>query len=146
MRMVLVVVVEPSGDLVKRLGGVGHGADAEVVALQSLHEGLAHAVALWARHRREAGNEIELRGEDAGLAGGVDRAVVREPFHRMRRPDAAEADLHGFEHHVADVGGADPAPVAARQAMTSRSWASRTKAPRTTSPFQQVNSKPSEHQ
>jgi hypothetical protein len=26
----------------------------------------------------------------------------------MRRPDAVEADLHGFEHHVADVGAADP--------------------------------------
>jgi hypothetical protein len=26
----------------------------------------------------------------------------------MRRPDAVEADLHRFEHHVADVGAADP--------------------------------------
>jgi hypothetical protein len=36
MRMFLVVVVEPFGDLVKRRGGVGHGADAEVVALQGV--------------------------------------------------------------------------------------------------------------
>lgn len=39
--MVLVVVVEPSGDLVKRGRSVRHGADAETVALQPLHEGLA---------------------------------------------------------------------------------------------------------
>ena len=39
-----------------------------------------------------------------------------------------------------------PAFATAHQAMTSRSWASMMKAPRTTSPFQQVNSKPSEHQ
>jgi hypothetical protein len=36
-----------------------------------------------------------------------------------------------------------PAFATARQAMISRSWASMMKAPRTTSPFQQVNSKPS---
>ena len=48
MRMVVVVVVEPSGDLVKRGPGVRHGADAQVVALQGLHEGFAHAIALGA--------------------------------------------------------------------------------------------------
>jgi hypothetical protein len=39
-----------------------------------------------------------------------------------------------------------PALTTARQAMISRSWASMMKAPRTMSPFQQVNSNPSEHQ
>ena len=81
---------------------------AEVVALQCLHEGLAHAVALGARHRREAGNEVELGGEDTGVTGSVDQAIIGEPLHRMRGTDAAEAGLHGFEHHVADVGTADP--------------------------------------
>lgn len=39
-----------------------------------------------------------------------------------------------------------PALATARQAMISRSWASMTKAARTTSPFQQPNSNQSEHQ
>ena len=39
-----------------------------------------------------------------------------------------------------------PAFTTARQAMISRSWASMMKAPRTTSPFQQVNPNPSLHQ
>jgi hypothetical protein len=39
-----------------------------------------------------------------------------------------------------------PQPLTARQAMTFRSWASMTKPTRTISPFQQANSKPSEHQ
>ena len=54
------------------------------------------------------GTRVQLGGENAGLAGGVDRAVVREPFYRMRRPYVAEACFYGFEHHVADVGAADP--------------------------------------
>jgi hypothetical protein len=36
--------------------------------------------------------------------------------------------------------------VVATQPITSRSWQSRAKATRTASPFQQVNSRPSEHQ
>ena len=67
MRMVLVVVVEPSGTLVKRSFGVGHGADAQVVALQRLYKGLAHTVALGARHRREAGHEVKLLSENVGV-------------------------------------------------------------------------------
>ncbi len=106
--MVLVVVVEPSGDPVKRGLGIRHGADAEVIALEGLREGLAHADALGARDRREARDEVELGGEDAGIVGGVDRAVVREPFHRLWRANPAKAHLDGFEHHVADVGPADP--------------------------------------
>jgi hypothetical protein len=39
-----------------------------------------------------------------------------------------------------------PAPATACQAMISRSWASMIKAMRRMSPFQQVISKPSEHQ
>jgi hypothetical protein len=38
-----------------------------------------------------------------------------------------------------------PAFTTVRQAMISRSWASMMKAPRTMSPFQQVNSNPSLH-
>ena len=60
MRMVLVVVVEPSGELAEYRGGVGQRVHAQVVALEGLHEGLAQAVALRARHRREARHEVEL--------------------------------------------------------------------------------------
>ena len=40
----------------------------------------------------------------------------------------------------------EKAAIVATQPITSRSWQSRAKATRTTSPFQQVNSRPSEHQ
>jgi len=46
----------------------------------------------------------------AGLDGRVGRAVVREPFHGMRRTHAAEALLDGLQHHVAHVAAADPGP------------------------------------
>ena len=65
MRMDGVVVCDPSGDEIEHRGGVGQGRDADVVALEGLHEGLAHSVAFGRPDRREAGGEAEGRGEVA---------------------------------------------------------------------------------
>lgn len=68
--MVFVIILEPSGDLVERRQRVRQGIDAHVVALEGSDEGLTEAVAFGARDRGEAGHEVELGREDAGLAGG----------------------------------------------------------------------------
>jgi len=47
MGTVLVVVLEPPGDLAKRGAGVRQGADANIVALEGSDKGLRHAIGLW---------------------------------------------------------------------------------------------------
>jgi len=65
MGMGAVVVVEPSGDLVKRGCGVRDRMDTDIVTLEGPHKSLAHSSALWAGHGREARDEIELNGDAA---------------------------------------------------------------------------------
>lgn len=76
MWMVLIVIFEPSGELVERGLGVGQWAHPHIVALDSFHERLAEAIALRAGDRREAWHQIELSGKPACLDGGVGRPVV----------------------------------------------------------------------
>ena len=91
-------------------------------------------------HRTVRRLRFELTGEDAQFSSRVGRAVVAEHFDRVRRLVSAKALFDCLEHHVADP--LMPAFTTARQAMSSRSWASMMNAPLTMSPFQQVNSKP----
>ncbi len=58
--MVFAVVPEPSGGLVKRGGCSGRRVKANVIALESFHEGLADAGAVRAGDQREAGQQVEL--------------------------------------------------------------------------------------
>ena len=94
--MVLVVVVEPSGDLVKRGRRIRDRMDADIVALKRFHERLAHTIALRAGHWREARDEVELNGEAAGLDGGVRRAVVGQPLDGRGSAQAVKACLDGL--------------------------------------------------
>ncbi len=55
--MVLVVILEPPGDLVESVGGTRQGCHADMVALEGPDEGLRDAVALRAGDRREAGQQ-----------------------------------------------------------------------------------------
>src|SRR5205085_3808988 len=73
------------------------------------------------------------------------KIVIGEPLHGMRRADLTKALLDTVDHMSRIISPEIPA-VVATQLITSRSWQSRAKARRTTSPFQQVNSRPSEHQ
>ena len=80
--MVLVVVLEPSGDLAERGDRIRQWIDASIVAFEGFDEALRHAVRLRALDRREAGNEIERGGEVARLLGRVGAAIVCQPFER----------------------------------------------------------------
>ena len=71
MRMDIVVVRDPSGDLGERRFGTWNGAHAQVVTLESPDERFRDAVALRAGYGREAGYQAELGGEDAGVLGGI---------------------------------------------------------------------------
>src|SRR5262245_11654916 len=83
-------------------GGIRIWADADVVALEGLHEGLGHSIALRAFDWSEARHQIKRHGDFNGLLGREDRAVVGKPLYWMRRTDRAEALLDAVNHHVTD--------------------------------------------
>ena len=145
VRMDGVVVLEPFGQALED----GHGVWPWVHA---------DAVALGAADGREAGDEVQGGGEVDGFADGVGEAVVDEPLDRLWGAWCAEAVLDAVEHHVADHlaadaagGGAGPghdlAVVGVEGEGQGRSATGPSERPnRTTSPFQQGMSKPSEAQ
>ena len=57
--MVFVVVLEPSGNAVKRSMSVWYRGDVDIVALHGFDESFPHAVAFGACNRREAVDEFE---------------------------------------------------------------------------------------
>lgn len=69
--MDVVVVVHPVWDRRHRGSSGGDRVHADVVALERLHEGLGHAVALGAFDRSEAGIEIEGKRDVDGLGGDL---------------------------------------------------------------------------
>ncbi len=72
MRMVVVVVLEPPGDLPERGERIRQGVDANIVALEGFDEALGDAVRFRALHGSEAGHEIErYREVPWSSAGGV---------------------------------------------------------------------------
>src|SRR5690606_31221467 len=104
MRMDGVVVVEPAGQLVDHGSGVGLFGDADIVSLHGAHEGLGHAVGLWAFDGGCARPEVDLAGEAAGLSGGVAATVVGQPLDGRGQPvHTAEAVLDGGGHEVAHI-------------------------------------------
>ena len=55
----------------------------------------------------EAWDQVQGRGEVAGLLGGIRAAVVRQMLDRVRGSHGAEALLDRLQHHVAYIGAAD---------------------------------------
>lgn len=100
--MAVVVVLDPASDQSECGLGIRQRRHLDVVALQGLHEGFRDAVALRALHRREAGLQAELAGEDLCLLRDVWRAVVGQHLDQRRRVACSEAALDGFEHEIAD--------------------------------------------
>src|SRR5215469_12411038 len=90
MRVHGVVVLHPGIDEGERVCGIGDWAHPHIVAFESFDEGLGHAVAFRAFDWGEAWRQVVRDGDFDGLVGGEDRAVVRQPLHRMRRANAAE--------------------------------------------------------
>ena len=101
---------------------------------------------MWALNRREAGLRAQLPSEDLRVLRDVGRAIVGQHLDDRRRKVCPEAPLDCLEHDVADVGTADPGVHHGPPDYDLTVVASMMKAPRTMSPFQQVNSNPSEHQ
>lgn len=95
MGMDLVVVLDPSRDLPERGFGVRQGVQAQIVALEGLHEGLGHAVGLRAPDRSEAGNEVQGYGEVPGFLGRVGAAIVGEMLDGLGRFGDPKAPFDG---------------------------------------------------
>jgi hypothetical protein len=85
--MVLVVVFEQSGDLGTRCFCIRNGVHPKIIPFECPHKGFRHAVALRTGDWREAGRQVQLRIEDAGVAGVLWRTVVGQPFYRFWRTD-----------------------------------------------------------
>ena len=83
MRVNIVVVVEPTRQLIDDSAGVGFVADAGVVSLQRPYERLGHAVRLRAFDRGGAWDQADVAGEPAGVGGGIATAVVGQPLDRL---------------------------------------------------------------
>lgn len=75
----------------------------DVVALEGVHEGLGDAVRLRAADGREARFQAQLAGEDAGIACGVSRAIVRQHLDGGFGAQHVKAGFHGFQHDVAHI-------------------------------------------
>jgi hypothetical protein len=135
MRMHLVVVFEPGIECGHDGGRVGPGVEANVVALEGLHEGLGDAVGLRAAHGREARHEADGVGECDRLVRREAAAVVGEHSTRYRilRAPKRRSTASSMRSRTA----MPPIPRGlAVQASTSQSWVSMAKATRTASPFQ----------
>jgi hypothetical protein len=143
--MDLVVILELSLDHRQNHAGIRQMVDPDIVAFEGFDEGFRDAVALRALDRCEAGREIERDSHIDGIGRGVDRAVVRQPCTGSGARNAPNLVSTHWIIRSRTISLEMPA-VVATQPMASRSWQSSTKATRTTSPFQQVNSMPSEHQ
>ena len=109
MRVKLVVVGEPSRELIDDGAGVWPGTDPGVVALQRPDEGLGHAVRLRAFDWRGAGHETDVAGEPTSVVRGIAAAIVGQPLDRFgKRVDLPEAMFDAEHHEVTNVLGADP--------------------------------------
>ena len=71
MRVDVVVILEPGGQLLKDGDGVWPWVHAGIVTFQGFDEGLADAVAFRATDRREAWNKVQGCGEVGGFGGGI---------------------------------------------------------------------------
>lgn len=136
-----VIIVDPSIDLPERSFGIrkwvrcGHSP--------GFDECLRHTAGLWAG---EARRQVERLGEQPGLPCRIGRAVVGKMLDgcgaRVAPKRFSTASSIMSRTSEQDV----PTLTTAAQAMISRSKTSMMKASRTASPFQQVTSRPSEHQ
>jgi hypothetical protein len=140
-----VLVFHPSIDEGKRGERIRDRADPDIVALEGLDEGLGHAVAFRAFDRGEARGKIERQGDLDGLVGGEDRADIGN--HCTGCGERIVPKRRSMQRTIMSrIISPEMPAVVATQPIASRSWQSRAKATRTTSPFQQANSSVSEHQ
>jgi hypothetical protein len=140
-----VVVLHPAIDESKGCGGIRDRADPDVVALEGLHEGLGHAVALRAFDGVKHGTRLSPKAISM-----VRWAAKIEPLSESHCAECgariAAKRCSTQRTIMSRIISPEMPAVVATQEIASRSWRSRAKARRTTSPFQQVNSRAFEHQ
>src|SRR3954451_9273144 len=140
-----VVVLHPASDQCKGACGIGYRAYPDVIAFERFDEGLCHAVALRTLDWGKARFEVQGQGDvDRLAAAKIDPLSVSHCTLCGARLPPKRRSTHWTI--ISRIISPEIPAVVASQAMTSRSWQSRTKAMRTISPFQQVNSKASAHQ
>ena len=93
MRVALVVIVEPPGDLPEQCSSIRQWDDASVVALGGFDKGFSDAVRLRAVHWGEARHQAEGGGEVECLFVGVGTAIVGQPLDGVWRLGRAEAQF-----------------------------------------------------
>jgi hypothetical protein len=102
VRRLGVVILDPGIDQRERGGRICDRADSDIIALEGFDERFSHAVAFRAFDRGEARHQVEGHGNVDCAVSGEDRAVIREPLHRVWRADVAEPLFDAAHHHVAD--------------------------------------------
>jgi hypothetical protein len=94
MRHLAVVVLDPLPELREHRLGVAEIGVTEVIALERPHEGFGQPVALRAVRRGRDRDQAELVGVEHRSGGGVLRAVVGEPLHRISGPRFESVTAH----------------------------------------------------
>lgn len=84
MRVDVVVILEPGGQLLEDGDGVWPWVHAGIIAFQGFDEGLAYPVAFRAADRREAWNKVQGCGEVGGFGGGIGGAIISQPLDGER--------------------------------------------------------------
>src|SRR5215469_16080915 len=97
-----IVILHPMINGSQGGSGIGYWTDPDIVALEGFDKSLGHAIAFRAFDRGETRGEVKRQGDLDGLVGSEDRAIVREPLHRVRRANCAKALLDALNHHIAD--------------------------------------------
>jgi hypothetical protein len=105
VRVFVVLVLDPpGGDHSEDCDGVRQRRDADLFALQRLHERVCDAiVTLRALHQPAAGLQAELAGDDVRDAGDMTGAIVAQYLDRMRCPLHPKPLLDGLQHYVSSV-------------------------------------------
>jgi hypothetical protein len=117
VRVNLVVVGDPSWQLMHYGFGVWSRTDADIVAFDRANEGFSHSVALWTFERRRPRFEPDVAGEAAGVAGdvvrlplenGVDPPIAvgrqlsddRTVYRNGPRSGSVGPTVRGLSHHA----------------------------------------------
>jgi len=104
MRVKIVVMIEPEGQLCDDGFGIRSWVYRDVIALECFDKGLRHPVRLRAAHRRRARLHADVAEQGFGVLGDEAGAVVCEPFDRLRQHvDAAKAVLDSRDHEVLHI-------------------------------------------
>ena len=97
-----IVILDPGIDQGERRGSARDRADPDVIAFEGFDEGFGHAIAFQALDRGEARHQVECGGDVDRPVSGEDRAIIRQPLHRVWRADVAEPLFDAAHHHIAD--------------------------------------------